>query len=143
MHNAKRLYSDSLMLAYLRTLNKFGLMKLAHALPFASRPDVRECFNSALVEAQNLLNKTEDILAKKGIATKPPYTPVPDRVTYVTDQNYNSSLLGGKRPINVLEGSYVFERLETKLYNRNSYTCIYLVRYACVRNSTPSKVLAG
>jgi len=115
---AKRLYSDSLMLAYIRTLNKFGLIKLAHALPFASRPDVRECFNSALVEAQNLVNKTEDLLSKKGIANKPPYTPVPDRVTYVTDQNYNGGLLGGKRPINVLECSYIFERLETKLSER-------------------------
>lgn len=113
--SAKRLYSDSLMLAYVRTLNKFGMLKLANALPLASRPDVRECINSALVEAQNLMNKTEDLLSKKGISVKPPYTPVPRSVNYVTGQNYYGSLLGEKRPINVLECTHVFGRLETKL----------------------------
>lgn len=117
--NAKRLFSDSFMLVYLRTINKFGLVKLAHSLPMASRPDVRAYLNSALVEAQNLLNKTEDILAKKGLAVKPPYTPVPDRVTYVTDSaSYVGGLLEKRRSINVLELSHVFERLETKLAER-------------------------
>ena len=113
--NAKRLYSDSLMLTYLRMIIKFGLVKLAHALPLASRPDVQDYLNSALVETQNLYNKTGHLLAKKGIAIKPPYTPVPDRVNYVTGQNYYGGLLGKKRPINVLECSHVFERLETKI----------------------------
>jgi hypothetical protein len=116
--NAKRLYSDSLMLAYLRTIIKFGLVKLAHTLPLASRPDVRDYLNSALVLAQNLYNKTEDLLAKKGIAIKPPYTPVPDSVNYVTDKNYYGGLFGKKRPINVLEGTHVFERVETKISER-------------------------
>ena len=117
--NAKRLFSDSFMLVYLRAINKFGLIKLAHSLPLASRPDVRAYLNNALVEAQNLLNKTEDILAKKGLVVKPPYTPVPDRVTYVTDSvSYVGGLLGKNRSMNVLELSHVFERLETKLAER-------------------------
>ena len=113
--NAKRLYSDSLMLTYLRLFNKFGLVKLAHALPLAMRPDVREYLNSALVTAQNLLNKTEDLIAKKGMAVKPPYTPIPDRVIYVTDQSYYGGLFGKQRPMNILELTHVFERLESKI----------------------------
>ena len=116
--NTKRLYSDSLMLAYLRTINKFGLMNLAHALPLASRPDVRDYMNSALVQAQNLLNKTEDLIAKKGLAVKAPYTPVPHRVNFVTNKNYLGGLLRKRRPMNVLECTHVFERLETKIAER-------------------------
>ena len=116
--NVKRLYSDGLMLTYLRTVNKFGLVKLAHALPLASRPDVRDYLNSALVIAQNILNKTEDVLSKKGISPKPPYTPIPDRVNFITDRNYSAGLLGNKRPMNILECSHVFERLETKISER-------------------------
>lgn len=117
--NTKRLYSDSLMLAYLKTIIKFGLIKLAHALPLASRPDMRDYLNSALVSTQILLNKTQDLLAKKGIAIKPPYTPVPDSVNYVTtNKNYYGGLFGKKRPINVLECTHVFERLETKMSER-------------------------
>jgi len=114
--NAKRLYSDSLMLTLLRKIIKFGFVKLAHALPLASRPDVQDYLNSALVFTQSLFNKTQHLLAKKGIAIKPPYTPVPDRVNYVTDKNnYYGSLLGKKRPLNVLELTHVSERLETKI----------------------------
>jgi len=113
--NTKRLYSDSLMLTWLRKTVKFGLVKLAHALPLASRPDVRDYLNSSLVFTQSLFNKTQDLLAKKGIVIKPPYTPVPDRVNYITDKNnYYGGLFGKKRPINILELSHVFERLETK-----------------------------
>jgi hypothetical protein len=36
--NAKRLYSDSLMLVYLRMITKFGLIQLAHSLPLAHCP---------------------------------------------------------------------------------------------------------
>jgi len=75
--NAKRLYSDSLMLTWLRKIIKFGLVKLSHALPLASRPDVRDYLNSALVSTQSLFNKAQDLLTKKSIAIKPPYTPVP------------------------------------------------------------------
>jgi len=113
--NTKRLYSDSLMLAYLRTINKFGLIKLAFALPLASRPDVRDYLTNAVVEALNLLNKTEDLIAKKGIAVKPPYTPVPDSVNFVNGKNYIGGLLSKNRPLNVLECTQVFVRIETKI----------------------------
>jgi len=114
--NAKRLYSDSLMLTWLRKIIKFGLVKLSHALPLASRPDVRDYLNNALVFTQSLFNKTQDLLVKKGIAIKPPYIPVPDKVNYVTDKyKYYGGLFGKKRPINVLELTHVFERLETKI----------------------------
>ena len=116
--NTKRLYSDSLMLTYLRTINTFGLMKLAHALPAASRPDVRDYLNSALVDAQNILNKTEDLIAKKGIAVKAPYTPIPQQVNFVTDRNYLGGFLRKNRPFNILECTHVFERLETKISER-------------------------
>ncbi|AET68204.1 Protein of unknown function (DUF3231) [Desulfosporosinus orientis DSM 765] len=117
--NAKRLYSDGLMLTYLKTLNKFGLVKLGHVLPLVTRPDIRAYANSAYENAQNLLNKVEDTLTKKGITSKPPYTPVPDRVNYLSDaDNVFGGLLGRKRPINVVELTHVFDRLETKLAER-------------------------
>lgn len=112
--NAERLYSDSFMLVYLRKYNKFGIINLAHALPLATRPDVRAYLNNGLIDAQNLLNITEDLLAKKGLALRPPYTPVPDRANYVADKTWYGGLFGKKRPINTLELTHVYERLETK-----------------------------
>jgi hypothetical protein len=113
--NAKRLFSDSLMLSFHRTIIRFRLVQLAHALPLAIRPDVREFFNDALVQEQNLLNKAEDLLTKKGINVRPPYTPVPDRVNYIADNSWYGNLFGSKRPINILELTHVFKRLENKL----------------------------
>jgi hypothetical protein len=113
--NAKRLFSDSLMLSAFRAVTRFRLVKLAHALPLATRPDVRAFFNSALVEEQNLLNKAEDLLTKKGINVRPPYIPIPDRVNYIADNSWYGNLFGSERPINALELTHVFQRLETKL----------------------------
>ncbi|AET68203.1 Protein of unknown function (DUF3231) [Desulfosporosinus orientis DSM 765] len=116
--NAKRLFSDALMLSYLRVVNKYGLVKLGHVLPLVSRPDIRAYVNSATVEVRKFLNKTEDLLAIKGLAVKAPYIPVPDRVNYVSDDSWFGGGLGKKRSINVLELSHVFERMETKLAER-------------------------
>ncbi|KGP75069.1 hypothetical protein JT05_12520 [Desulfosporosinus sp. Tol-M] len=113
--NAKRLYSDSLMLSFHRAIIRFRLVQLAHALPLATRPDVRDFFNDALVQEQNLLNKAEDLLTKKGINVRPPYTPVPDRVKYIADNSWYGNLFGSERPINILELTQVFKRLENKL----------------------------
>lgn len=114
--NAKRLYSDGLMLTYAKKMSGFWLVKLAHSLSFAIRPDVREFINSSLVQEQNFLNKAEDVLNSKGINVKPPYIPIPDRVNYINNQTWYGRLFGERRPINVLEITHVFRRLESKLY---------------------------
>jgi hypothetical protein len=113
--NAKRLFSDSLMLSSFKAISGFRLVKLAHSLLLAFRPDVREFFNSALVQEQNLFNKAEDLLTKKGINARFPYTPVPDRVEYISDMTWYGNLFGSERPINVLELTHVFQRTETKM----------------------------
>jgi hypothetical protein len=113
--NTKRLFSDSLMLSAFRAITRFRLVKLAHALPLATRPDVRNFFNSALVQEQSILNKAEDLLTKKGINVRPPYIPIPDRVNYIANKNWYGNLFGSERPINALELTHVFKRLETKL----------------------------
>jgi hypothetical protein len=113
--NAKRLYSDSLMLTYCRSLIRFRLVKLAHSLSIATRPDVREFFNNAVVQEQNFLNQGEDLLTQKGIHAIPPYSPVPDRVNNISNFSWYGNLFGGGRPLNILEYTHVFKRLETKL----------------------------
>jgi hypothetical protein len=114
--NAKRLYSDGLMLSYVRMMGGFRLVKWAHSLSLGIRPDVRDFFNSSLVQEQNLLNKAVDLLASKGINVRPPYTSIPDRVDYISNQSWYGSLFGETRPLNVLELTHVFRRLENKLY---------------------------
>jgi hypothetical protein len=113
--NAQRLYSDSLMLTYYNMFTRLRFSLVAYAIPLTTRPDVREFFNSALVHEQNFFNKSEDLLNKKGINAKPPYTPVPEKVNYIENQTWYGDLFGGKRSINVLELTHVFQRLETKL----------------------------
>ncbi|MDR3543726.1 MAG: DUF3231 family protein [Desulfosporosinus sp.] len=113
--NAKRLFSDGLMLMHLRKQTKFGLIEFGHALSLVTRPDVKEFINSGLIQQQNLLNKIDEVLEKKGIYIKPPYTIVPDRVSYVKDKgDFYGGLFGKNRPINILELSYMFENLMIK-----------------------------
>lgn len=113
--NAKRLFSDGLMILHLRKQTRFGLVEFGHALSLVTRPDVKGFFNSGLDQQQNLLNKIDEVLERKGIYIKPPYTIVPDEVSYVKDKgDFYGGLLGKNRPINVLELTYLFENLIIK-----------------------------
>jgi Protein of unknown function (DUF3231). len=116
--NAQRLFSDSLMLAYLKKINKFALIELAHGLPLTSRPDVRAFLTNTVVESQNLLNKIENIMARKGISIKPPYIPFPDSIKFVKDESYFGELLGKPRSMNVIELTHLSERIEIKEIER-------------------------
>ncbi|MDD2234700.1 MAG: DUF3231 family protein [Desulfitobacteriaceae bacterium] len=116
--NAKRLFSDSLTLNFFRMMNRFRFVKLAHLLPLIIRPDLQEFFNSALVSEQNLMNRSKNLAIKKGIHTKPPYTPVSDKVNFISNQTWYGEFFKKGRSINVLELTHVFLQLDTKQIQR-------------------------
>ena len=117
--NAKRLFSDGLMLIYIRYLTRYGLIKYYTALTTSVRSDVREFYNRCIDETQGLHTKADEILIKKGFYSAEAYIPVPDKIQYVyQERSLYKGIFGDKRPINALEISEVFTRLESKLFER-------------------------
>jgi hypothetical protein len=116
--NAKRLFSDTFMLNHIRGLVNFELVESLIGLTRAIRADVKEYYNACNDESQDLLKRADEVLLRKGIFAKPPYIPVPDRVEYVYQDTFFGGLIGDKRPINALEVTHVYTRLQTKMLER-------------------------
>ena len=119
--NAKRLFSDSFMLIYIRYLTRSGAIKYFTAITTSIRSDVREFYNRCVDEIQDLHKKVDEILIKKGFFSAEAYIPVPDRIQYVYEERSmykGMGMFGDKRPINALEIAEVFDRLESKFIER-------------------------
>lgn len=84
----------------------------------AIRTDVKEYYNSCMDETQDLLKRADEVMLRKGLLVKPPYFPVPDRVEYVHKDTFFGGLIGDKRPINALEITHVYTRLQVKMFER-------------------------
>ena len=117
--NAKRLFSDGLMLTYTRYMTRYGAIKYFTSLTTSTRPDLREFYNQCIDEIQTLHTRADEILIKKGFFSEEVYIPVPDRIQYVYEEkSMYKGIFGDKRPINALEIAQVFSRLESKLLER-------------------------
>ena len=115
--NAKKLFSDQFMLAYLRYINRYGAIKYFNMLIGSNRPDVQQFANQCIDEVQDLQKKTDEVLIKKGFFTEEAYIPIPDRVDFVhKDRSLYKSLFGDKQSINGLEIAQVFTVLEAQLH---------------------------
>lgn len=117
--NAKKLFSDQFMLAYIRYINKYGSIKYFNTLISSTRPDVRQFANQCIDEIQDLHKKADEILIKKGFFPEEAHIPIPDRIDFVhSDRSLYKSLFGDKQPINCLEIAQVFSSLEVKMLQR-------------------------
>jgi Protein of unknown function (DUF3231). len=117
--NAKRLFSDQFMLAYLRYINRYGAIKYFNTFVGSTRPDVRQFATQCIDEVQDLHKKTDEILLKKGFFSEEAHIPIPDRIDYIhSDRSLYKGLFGDKRAINGLEIAQVFNSLEAKLLER-------------------------
>ena len=125
--NAKRLFSDGFMLAYVNGLVNFELVESFMGLTRAFRVDVKEHYNASIDESQEFHKRADEVLLRKGLYIKPPYFPVPDRVQYVYQDTFFDGLLGDKRPINALEVCHIYTRLQTKMVERAFILGLYQV----------------
>jgi hypothetical protein len=115
---AKRLYADGFMLVYIRNIINFELVESLMGLSRAIRTDVKEYLNSSIDESQDLLKRADEVLLRKGVFVKPLTFPLPDRTDYVYQDTFFAGLIGNKRPVNTLEVTHVYTRLQTKMLER-------------------------
>ena len=115
--NAPRLYTDMFMLSYLENLGKAGMIAYGGGTAKSYRKDIRNFFSETLQATTQLYNQTIDISASKGILVRPPYVNYPSETKQVDTQKYISGLspFNKKRPLNIIEISYLHENIQTNL----------------------------
>ncbi|PYI56902.1 DUF3231 family protein [Paenibacillus flagellatus] len=109
---APRLFEDEFYLHYLKYVGKAGISLYGIAVPLVTRADVRDFFTQAIDSTVKFLNQVNEVLIDKGLLTKPPYIPYPNRVDFVAKQSYLNGLFGDVRPLQALEITHLYDNLE-------------------------------
>ncbi|WP_134701355.1 DUF3231 family protein [Ammoniphilus sp. YIM 78166] len=116
--DAPRLFSDSLILQYVKNMSILGMASTSVAVGITTRSDVNEFFTDCLASATKLNNWAKDLLLIKGLYVRPPFIPNPDHVDFVTKQHFLTGFLGDRRPLNAIEITHLFNNTQTNIIGR-------------------------
>jgi hypothetical protein len=114
--NAKRLFSDSFFLYYLKNMSKVGITTFGVAFSMASRADVRKFFNESITQTVTLDQKLTEVMQSKGIYVRPPYISNQDHIDFVKNKSFLSGGFfgfGAKRPLLSIEIAQLFANIQT------------------------------
>jgi hypothetical protein len=110
--DAPRLFSDSFVLSFLEGMAIIRLDGYSTALQMSTRADVRKYFTECVADPAEIYNKTVSVMLSKGIYTRPPFIPVPEKIDFAKKQSYLAGYLGKQRTLNSIEISHLFSSLQ-------------------------------
>lgn len=111
--DAPRLYSDVFLCRFIEYMGRTGEVSYSLAHATSIRKDVRELFNSFLVESAMLFDKAMEVSLKKGIVVRTPVIAYPTNNEYVEKVNFLSGFKGDKRPLTVIELTHISRNIES------------------------------
>ncbi|RKQ37983.1 DUF3231 family protein [Oceanobacillus halophilus] len=111
--DAKRLFSDTFYLKYVKNMAKGGLANYASALPNLVRQDIRSYIGKSIDSTKELYNIATDLLLTKGFEIRPPSIPYPKEVSFVKDQHFLAGWMGEQRTLTGTEITQLYANIET------------------------------
>jgi hypothetical protein len=111
--NAKRLFSDSFYLIYIKNMSKGGLITNGRVLQNIYRQDIRTFYNGCLTETIELDNRATNLLLEKGLAVRPPNIPYPDKLEFVHKQSFILEGLGRREVFTGTEVTNLYANIQT------------------------------
>lgn len=101
--NTPRLYSDNSMLFIKYTLSQDANTVYSLFLSTSTRSDIREFFESCLINSVKLHSQCADIIVKKGLHNPEFHIPKPEKIDKVDKQSFLAGWFTDKRPLTVQE----------------------------------------
>jgi hypothetical protein len=105
---APRLFYDDFYLYYLQYLGKAGMSIYSVAIPLVTRKDVRDFFLNCLSNTAKLVSDVNDVLLSKGKLMNAPAIPTPEKVDFVSKQNFLNGFIGEVRQLHGLEIAHLY-----------------------------------
>ncbi|WP_163538225.1 DUF3231 family protein [Gracilibacillus sp. YIM 98692] len=109
---APRMFTDPFILNYLANIGKFQANIYSVALANSSRSDVRAFYTECSNFTMELYNRSADVLLTKGIHSRPPIIPSPERVEFVQEQSFLAGWFSKRRPLTTIEIMNLFFNLK-------------------------------
>jgi hypothetical protein len=110
--SAPRLYSDNLMLTFIKQIGQLGINAYSVAIGLSARKDVYSYFSQCFAEMNKLHEMATDVLLSKGLYIRPPYIPTPDKVEFVNKQTFLAGWFADRRPLTVIEISHLYANIQ-------------------------------
>lgn len=101
--NAPRLFSDSLILYYLKHFSRQETLNYSMSFSTATRVDIRSFFEQAIGRSIELDKKVTEVLLAKGLLVKPPHVPIPTKVKFVESESFLGRIIGSNRMLDGME----------------------------------------
>nr|WP_263327034.1 DUF3231 family protein [Neobacillus sp. Marseille-Q6967] len=112
---AKRLFSDSFYLYYIKNMTKGGLAVNSVVIPNIYRADIRSFYSKVLTSIIELSEEVTQLLLEKGLATRPPQIPKPRQLEFIQKQSFLFDFIGNHRPLTGLEVTNLYANIQTNL----------------------------
>ncbi|MDQ0242918.1 hypothetical protein J2S09_000454 [Bacillus fengqiuensis] len=110
---APRLFSDTYMLMYLRSMSILGMAASSAALGLVTRSDLLDFHKRVFKSAVMLQDLSRELMLKQGTYVRPPFVSIPDKVDFVEKQHFLAGFLGEKRPLTTIEVTHLFMNVQT------------------------------
>lgn len=133
--NAKRLFSDTFYLYYLRNMSKGGLATHGRVLQNIYRADIRTFYNACLTDTIELDNSITSLLLEKGISVRPPVIPYPEKLEFVHKQSFILEGLSRRRVLTGTEVTNLYANIQT---NHTGF-CLAMAFSQVAKNETVRK----
>ncbi|MEW9673309.1 DUF3231 family protein [Ammoniphilus sp. 3BR4] len=111
--DAPRLFSDGLILMYIRNMAMAGMGAAAAAIGVSARSDVSDFFMEIIASVTETHNKSRKVLLSKGLYVRHPFISIPEKVDFVKKQGFLTGFFGERRPLIATEITHLFNNVHT------------------------------
>lgn len=111
--NAPRLFSDVLILMYVKNMAMAGMAAASAAVGISARSDVSDFFMETLAAACETHNKSRKVMLSKGVYVRHPFISTPEKVDFVKKQGFLTGFFGERRPLIATEITHLFNDVTT------------------------------
>ncbi|WP_257391839.1 DUF3231 family protein [Mesobacillus jeotgali] len=109
----QRLFSDIFYLKYIKNMAGGGIGGYSRMLPNIYRDEVKSFYSKALMSSMELEKKASLVALEKGLATRPPCIPYPEKVEFIQKQSFFLEGLGRRGSLSGTEITHLHFNIET------------------------------
>nr|WP_144926587.1 DUF3231 family protein [Paenibacillus bovis] len=110
---AKRLFTDTFYIKYMKQMTNGGITTYGRVLQHIYRQDIRGFFSKCLTSTVQLYNEITEVLIDKGLDSRPPTIPYPQKKEFVQKQSFLLEGLGRREALTGEEVSQLQFNIET------------------------------
>jgi hypothetical protein len=115
--NVTPLFNDIYDVMFLRLMMKIATGLHALHLTMTYRDDIITLYKNCSIFAEEVYQKTTQLLLQKGVLPKSPAVTMPKHVEFVKQHDYTSGfkLFGKRRVLNTIEVAYIYQGIEANV----------------------------